>query len=366
MGDRTQGGSGKAASRGTRMVRVGVAGLGWFGRVHVDAWASVRGAAIVGLCDRDPAARAGGGPAAQAQFHADVGGGAEPPLPGVPRYAAVEELLARGVDLLDVVVTEEEHANCVRAALSAGVDVVVEKPLALTFGEAAELVALAEHLGRRIYVAQVLRFDPRHVALAEAVRGKALRHLSLSRHFQVSAHDVYGRIHPVLNAAVHDIDLAVWLVGRAPDRVSAFASHFLGRAQPDCLDLVLEWDGGLRAVIQNSWHLAPTCPYGFVFECVVHAAEGTYTVRNEPVIEEWSGTVAAPELFFWPRYAGARHGALVAELQYTADCVAQGTASERVPLSDALQVMSTCQAAMDALDSGQPQAPVPPSPMMAR
>lgn len=366
MGDRAPARSGGSAGRETRTVRVGVAGLGWFGRIHVDAWASVRGAAVVGLCDRDRAARAGGGPAAQAEFHADAGGGAEPPLPGVPRYAAVEELLASGIDLLDVVVTEEEHANCVRAALGAGVDVVVEKPLALTFAEAAGLVALAEHLGRQIYVAQVLRFDPRHVALAEAVRGKTLRHLSLSRHFQASAHDVYGRIHPVLNAAVHDIDLTVWLAGRAPDRVSAFASHFLGRAQPDCLDLVLEWDGGLRAVIQNSWHLAPTCPYGFVFECVVHAVEGTYTVRNEPVIEEWSDTVAAPELFFWPRYAGARHGALVAELQYTADCVARGRPSERVPLSDALQVLSTCQAAMDALEHGQPQAPVPLGQMMAR
>ncbi|WP_084470239.1 Gfo/Idh/MocA family protein [Amycolatopsis benzoatilytica] len=342
-------------------VRVGVIGLGWFGRVHVDAWASVRGADLVGVCDRDPSAFAPDSAAAQAEFHADAGADGTPSIPAdVQRHGSVDDLLASGIDLLDVVVTEDEHANCARAALESGVDVVVEKPLALTLNEAAELVALAERQGRRIYVGQVLRFDPRHIALAEAVHGKTLRHLSLSRHFQTSAHDVYGRAHPVLNAAVHDIDLAIWLAGRAPDRVSAFASHFLDRPNPDCLDLVLEWNDGLRAVVQNSWHLAPTCPYGFVFDCTVHAVEGTYMVRNEPVVQEWSATtVTAPELFFWPRYAGARRGALVAELQYVADCVTRGVPSDRVPLRDALQVMSTCQAAMDALKTGRPQSPIP-------
>lgn len=340
-------------------VRVGVAGLGWFGRVHLDAWRTVRGATVAGVCDRDPDAFASGGASAQTRFHTDVGSGVHSDdLLDVPHCSSVEELLAQGIDLLDVVVTEDEHANCVRTAIEAGVDVLVEKPLALDLREAAELVALADHLGRRIYVGQILRFDPRHVALAELVEGDTLRHLSFTRHFQTSAHDVYGRVHPVLNAAVHDIDLAIWLTDRLPDQVTAYASHFLERAHPDCLDLVLEWDGGLRAVIQNSWHLAQTCPYGFVFECTVHAAEGTYTVRNEPILQEWSAhAVTAPDLFFWPRYSGARHGALVSELQHVADRVVTGLPSERVPLRDALRVMSTCQAAMDALATGKAQTP---------
>lgn len=341
-------------------VRVGVVGLGWFGRVHVDAWGSVPGAELVGVCDRDPATFTDGGRAAQDEFHVDAGGPASTLPAGVARHERIESLLDVGVDLVDVVVTEDEHASCVRVALEAGADVVVEKPLALTLRDAAELVALAERLDRRIYVGQVLRFDPRHVALAEAVRGRELRHLSLSRHFQPSAHDVYGRAHPAFNASVHDIDLAIWLTGRAPDRVTAFASHFLGREHPDALDLVLEWDGGPRAVIQNSWHLAPSCPYGFVFDCVVHALDGTYTVRNEPVLQEWTAeTVTAPELFFWPRYAGARHGALVEELRHVTDCVAAGVWSDRLPVADALRVMSTCEAAIAALRSGRTETPRP-------
>jgi predicted dehydrogenase len=341
-------------------IRVGVVGLGWFGRTHVDAWKSVRGAEIVGVCDRDPAAFGQINTPAQNEFHQDAGKDGTPGIPSdVRRHDSVEDLLASEIDLLDVVVTEDQHASCVRAALNAGVDVLVEKPLALNLREAVELVALAERRGRRLYVGQVLRFDPRHVALAEMIEGHALRHMSFSRHFQSSAHDVYGRAHPVLNAAVHDIDLSIWFAGRAPNRVTAYASHFLRRPNPDTLDLVLEWDSGLRAVIQNSWHLAPTCPYGFIFDCTVHAVEGTYVVRNEPVVQEWSRTaVSAPDLFFWPRYGGDRQGALVAELQHVTDRVALQAPSERVPLTDALRVMSTCQAALDALATGETQIPL--------
>lgn len=338
-------------------VQVGVAGMGWFGRTHLDAWASVHGATVLGVCDRDPAALRPHVEHAQTDFHTDSGGDQAPDIrPDVSRYSTIAELLASGIDLLDVVVTEPEHETCVRAALVAGVDVVVEKPLALTLDAAVDLVDLAERLGRRIYVSQVLRFDPRHVALADSVRGQRLRHLSMSRHFQTTAHDVYGRVHPVLNAAVHDIDLAVWLAGGTPDRVTAFASHHLGREHPDVVDLVLEWDGGLRAVIQNSWHLASSCPYGFTFDCVVHASDGTYQIRNEPVLHAWTANaVTAPEMFLWPRLAGVRAGALVAELQHFSECATRGEPSARVPLVDALAVMGTCQAALAAIESGTSQ-----------
>lgn len=352
--------SNESSGCGTAALRVGVVGLGWFGRIHVDAWTSVRGVELAGVCDRDPRALEDDVHALQAGFHVDAGHGSSGIPPTVARYQNVEDLIASGIDLLDVVVTEDEHANCVRAGLELGVDVVAEKPLALSFDEAAELVNLAERKGRRLYAGHVLRFDSRHVALHEMVLGKTLRHLSLIRNFQTAAHGIYGRAHPVLNAAVHDIDLVVWMTGSLPDRVSAYASHFLGRATPDVLDMVLEWEDGLRAVIQNSWHLPPTCPYGFMFDCTIQASEGTWVLRSEPVVHEWSTTgVTAPELFFWPRYAGRRQGALVAELQHVADCAAAGIASPRVPTSDVLRVMSICQAAMNALTTGLPQRPAP-------
>jgi predicted dehydrogenase len=348
-----------------RVVRVGLVGFGWFGRLHAQAWQNVRDAELVGLCDLDPIAlglnpagpASGSAAAPQDTFHRDLGGRVEQVPDDVLRVTRLADLLSAGIDVLDVVTSEPAHVDCVQAGLDAGVDVIVEKPLALELEQAEKLYHQAVRGPAHLYVAQVLRFDRRHLALAEAVRQDELRHLSLQRNFQAAAHRVYGRVHPVHNAAIHDLDLAVWLAGRAPKRVTAYASHFFERPTPDCIDLVLEWDDGLRAIVQNSWHIAQSCPYGFEFQCAVQARDATYILRSEPVLTTWSNTegVTHPELFLWPFYAGARHGALQEELQHFADCSRDRRDSERVPLLDAMATMATCDAALRSLESGSPE-----------
>lgn len=338
-------------------LRVGIVGLGWFGQIHLDAWASVPGATVVGLCDTDAGALEPGRTRSQDGFHVAPGGpSASCGLEEVPVYRCLDDLLAAGVDLLDVVTSEDGHDACARQGLGAGADVVTEKPVTLALASTVDLFDLAARSERNLYVGHVLRFDPRFVTLAEEVRGRTLRHMSLARVFQPAAHQVYGRVHPGLNAAVHDVDLAVWLAGGPPRKVTTFASSFLCGRYPDTLDVVLEWDHGLRAVVHNSWHLAPSCPYGFVFDCRVEADGATHRVRNEPVVESWTDAgVAAPELFFWPRYGDARHGALVDELRHFAECARQGRPSDRVPTRDVVAVMRTIQAALDAEATGEPQ-----------
>lgn len=325
-------------------VRVGQVGLGWFGRIHASAWLAVPEVELVGVCDRDESLLRGGThDAAQSSFHVDAADDALILPDSVARYSDVEDLLASDIDVLDVVVDETGHAELVRRGLEAGLHVVVEKPVALSAAEVRELVALARRRDRQLYAGQVLRFDTRNVTIGDRLRGASLRHLSLQRNFQRSAHAVYGRIHPVFGAMVHDIDLAHWYVGRRPDAVTAFASSFLGQPTPDVLDVVLHWDDGIRAVLQNSWHLAPSCPYGFEFECKVQTDTATFVVRNEPDVQIWDAdSVTSPEMHFWPSNHGRRTGALRAELEHFARCAAAGIPSDRVPLE---QVMWTAEVA---------------------
>lgn len=333
-------------------VRVGQVGLGWFGRIHASAWLAVPEVELVGVCDRDPTMLAPGvHHAAQSSFHIDA---AEIDLvlpDSVERHLDLDDLLASGIDVLDVVADEVEHAALVRRGLESGVHVVVEKPVALTAREVRELVALAERQDRHLYAGQVLRFDTRNVCVAGHLRRSELRHLSLQRNFQRSAHDVYGRVHPVFGAMVHDIDLAHWYVGRRPAAVSAFGSSFFGQPHPDVLDVVLHWDNGLRAVIQNSWHLAPSCPYGFEFECKVQSDSATLVIRNEPDVQVWNTDgVAFPEMHLWPSSYGQRTGALRVELEHFARCATAGRPSDRVPLEQVVWTAEVAEAVLAALD----------------
>lgn len=338
----------------TASVKVALAGFGWFGKIHLEQWRGIAGVEIVGIYDPDTGA--GDRVSAQDRFHAgtdgetlqhSAAGGAEP-----YRFESYEELLASDADLVDIVVPEVLHAGLARQALRADKNVLVEKPLALSEAEVAELRELADNRGRHVYVGHVLRFDLRHRALREHIDPTELRHLSFQRNYQVEAHDVYGRVHPVYGAAVHDIDLAVWLVGRRPESVRAFSSHYLEREYPDVLDIIVDWGGGLRAVIQNSWHLQSN-PFGYDFECKVQTTRTTASIRNEPDLWIWDAAKAeAPDLHLWPKVAGERSGALKRELEHFARCARAGIPSDEVPLSDVQDVAAIADAVLNSLAQG--------------
>lgn len=125
----------------------------------------------------------------------------------------VERLDSDGaaIALADVVVVAtpiEAHAGVVARALSAGRNVLVEKPLCPTAAEANVLLAAARG-GGRLFVGHTERFNPVVRALARLLRGEEVRKLDLRR---VGASRPSG-CGALVNLGVHDIDLAAYLGG---------------------------------------------------------------------------------------------------------------------------------------------------------
>jgi len=122
-------------------------GAGYFSHFHYDAWGRTPEVEIVAACDLD-AARA----AAVCQRH------------GVPRhYADVRTMLdAEKPDFVDVITPPATHLDVVRAAAERGVAIFCQKPLAPTFAEAEQIVALARSAGVRLMVHENFRFQPWH------------------------------------------------------------------------------------------------------------------------------------------------------------------------------------------------------------
>src|SRR5687768_11399121 len=104
----------------SQSVRVGLAGIGRFGKLHASVLASLPGVELVAACDpvQDEVA------ALQAQH------------PHLDGFGDVADLLANSeIDALFIVSPEPLHAEQAMAALDRGVAVFVEKPLALTAAE---------------------------------------------------------------------------------------------------------------------------------------------------------------------------------------------------------------------------------------
>ncbi|PZF82493.1 Gfo/Idh/MocA family protein [Jiangella anatolica] len=102
------------------------------------------------------------------------------------RYGDFTDLIANGaLDCVFVLNSDEYHAECVVAALDAGLHVLVEKPMCLSPREAREIIAARDRSGKTVMVAYMRRFAP---AFTEAVA--RLPTLGPIRYVRV--HDVIG------------------------------------------------------------------------------------------------------------------------------------------------------------------------------
>ncbi len=207
----------------TRTLKAGVAGAGVFGGYHAKKYVQLPQAALTAVFDLDIArARALAEPLGAAAFD---------------DYAA----FLAAVDVVTVATPAIAHAAPALAALRAGRHVYVEKPLAVTADDAAQLVAQAAarglvlavgHQERLVFAAMGLFDIPEAPLRLEAVR---LGPLS-PRNLDVST---------ALDLMVHDIDLGLALARDKPSWMKA-------RGSADTLTADITFDDGFTASFQAS------------------------------------------------------------------------------------------------------------------
>jgi predicted dehydrogenase len=211
-------------------LRVGVIGIGALGHHHVRHLAAMYSVELVGVHDTDTPRAA----AAAAEF-------------GCRAFATCDELLDH-VDAVTVAVPTPFHHVVGRQCLDRGIAVLMEKPLAVTLPEADDLVATAARQGVVLAVGHIERFN-RAVRAARSVlhRPAFIEGIRLAP-FQPRGTDVAV----VLDLMIHDLDLAIHLVGGAPatevraSGVSIVSSHL------DIVNARVEFGGGTVASMTSS------------------------------------------------------------------------------------------------------------------
>lgn len=225
------------ASTGRR-IRVIVAGAGSFGREHLQRLAARQDVEITGVADPGDEARDFVG-----KHH-----------PMVPLFADVAVLLANTpADAVIVASPLASHVEIARMALSRGLAVLLEKPVAATAGMAAPLAALVA-AGGRLLPGHVLRFSRDHRQLVDVVRSGVLgRPLFLSsRRYRDDSHaSRYGDVDPILMTMIHDIDLAVWIAGSPFARV--FAARSPGEAARTLTAATAITRSGVICNLRTAW-----------------------------------------------------------------------------------------------------------------
>src|SRR3954470_12304730 len=151
------------------MVRIGIVGLGFMGRIHYLGSQRLTGAKVAAVCSRDPAKLAGDWRNTRGNFGPEPGA---VDLSGVKTYEKLEQMLGDpDIDLIDVCTVTDQHTPIALAALKAGKHVLVEKAIALSPLDADAMVSAANSAGKLLMVAHVLPFFPEFKFAAEVIRG---------------------------------------------------------------------------------------------------------------------------------------------------------------------------------------------------
>ena len=216
---------------GTSPLRVAVVGAGAFGRNHLRVYRELQDAGreveLVAVVDQSAAVAA----EAAAKFG----------VPGFDSVAACLNSVGR-LDAASVCVPTVHHATAAEPLLAAGVDLLVEKPLAANLADADRILELARMHGRIVQAGHLERFNPAVTA--------ARRHLHKPMFFEAHRLSIFTPrsldVDVVLDLMIHDLDIVLSLVASPVREVRAVGLPVLSN-KVDIANVRLEFENGCVA-----------------------------------------------------------------------------------------------------------------------
>jgi myo-inositol 2-dehydrogenase / D-chiro-inositol 1-dehydrogenase len=249
-------------------IGVAVLGAGRMGRTHLRNMVGIRNIHVTVVADPNLDAAAEGRDIARA-----ARASADP----------VEAIHDADVDAVLVITPTSTHATLIEEALRAGKAVWSEKPIALEIGETTRIVELWREMGVPVQLGFQRRFDPGYVRAKKLIDTGELGRIE---QFRAYSRDTFPP--PLeflltsggsfLDMAVHDLDLARFLVGEV-DEVHAWPStlfddRFSEAGDWDTSVAMLRFHNGALGVIETSRHSA----WGYDIRTEVSGAAGKVVV----------------------------------------------------------------------------------------
>src|SRR5215472_2090536 len=229
--------NGKPARR-ARLRGVGVVGLGYWGPNHVRNLYDLRCAEQVYACDLDSKRRE--------HIHRLY--------PGVIALSDFNEILANPrIEGLIVATPVSQHFPMARAALRAGKSVLVEKPLAMSRGQALELIKLARKTRSVLMVGHTFEYSAPVRKIKQLLDSGALGDVFYISSTRVNLGLFQRDINVAWDLATHDISIILMLIGQMPEAVSCQGQSHYRDGVEDVALLTLHFPGGVIAFIHVSW-----------------------------------------------------------------------------------------------------------------
>jgi predicted dehydrogenase len=173
--------------------------------------------------------------------------------PGVSIYERLEAALDSDARAVAIATPAQTHAEIGLAAIEAGKDVFIEKPITLNALDAERLVAAAANHGRILMAGHLLLFQPAVRWIKQAIDDGVIGDLYSLHQERLNLGRARAFENVLWSLGVHDVAVAQYLIGSAPVAVQSSGQAALQPGIEDDVYLHLEFSGGVMAHIHNSW-----------------------------------------------------------------------------------------------------------------
>jgi predicted dehydrogenase len=323
-------------------VRIGVAGLGYWGPNLARNFAALPGCELAWCCDPSEQARAR----------------VAPLFPGARVTADLQELLEDpALDAVALATPVPSHAEHAVRVLEAGKHCFVEKPLAQSVADAERAVAAAETAGTVLMVGHLLEYHPGVRRLKELADSGELGDIYYIYGNRLNLGKLRADENALWSLGAHDVSVVLHLAGEEPEEVVAHGESYVRPGVEDVVFCFLRFPSGLAAHLHLSW-LDPHKERRFTVVGARRMAtfddmalEGKLTVYDKGFDEDAHGYgeyITRSGDIFSPRIPN--HEPLRLECEHFVACVAGGL-RPRSDGASGLRVVRVLEALQRSLDA---------------
>ena len=284
------------------MLRIGVVGFGFMGRMHFGNWSKLSDATVVAVCDGNP----------DILKDADTAVGNIEGLPEnidfsqIHFYTDYEQMLqSEQLDAVSITLPTHLHKAFSIMALEAGVHVLCEKPMALTLDECDEMIAAADAADRELMVGHCIRFWPEYAKTKEIIDSGQYGRVLAATFRRLGAAPTWSSNNwmmddtrsggMALDLHIHDTDFIHYVFGLP----KVVCSH--GMATGNNIRYIhTQYDYGNESTIiaEGSWLMSPSFGFEMSFNIALEKVTIVYDCTREPAFKvcPTDGDVFTPEV----------------------------------------------------------------------
>ena len=285
------------------MLKVGIVGLGFMGKMHYRCYNAMDKVQITAVCDAD---------AEQLKNTSGVSGnisGAEQELDFGDKqlFSDLTSMLAEAdLDAVSITSPTFLHASQTIDALNSGKDVLCEKPMALNYSDCLKMVETAERSGKCLQIGHCIRFWPEYVQAKQIIDseqyGKVLaasfQRLSLTPTWSWDNCFLDGNRSggAMLDLHIHDTDYVQHVFG-IPNEV--FSRGVIGPSGDyDHTVTQYLYDDQKVVTAEGGWIMAPEFGFEMSFKIMLEDASLLYSSAQQPTFKicPKEGKMIIPEI----------------------------------------------------------------------